>query len=940
MTGGLDPVSGLQRAAQAFLARLQAGATEPVAAFLQRHAELREWLEPMLAEDPAAVVDGDGGHAAAATASLGPFRLLREIGRGGMGVVHEARRGADDEPLALKVLPGFLAAQAGRSERFAREADLAGRLAHPGLVRVVDAGAAGDTPWLALEYVAGAPLDAVLAALAAVPPAELTAEALGAAVVAHQHVPTGTSPAAATGFVGSYVAAVARLALQLAEALAHLHAHGILHRDVKPSNVLVTPAGRVVLTDFGLAREVEGASLTLTGDFAGTPNYVSPEQAMAKRVHVDHRSDLFSLGSTLYELLTLQKAFPGDSTPEVLGRILTKEPLPPTRWHPGLPGDLLAIVGKLLEKDPDRRYADAASLVADLRAFLEYRPVAAQRASTLTRVIRWTRREPLRASLVAVLAVTLPTLAAGAGYLWARRDEIREGRERILAREVEAAIDAGYLAWILEDPALAHDQFTKALASDATSEAAAVGLVLALLRRDGPEAALQRLQAELLPNLSATLADLLQYSLLNRLGRPEAPALLPRLRQPVTAFEWFVRGILEHDGAGHTGQRLLDDIDRAVGASERPRLWLHLHQAAYAEAAGDAAAGRRAASSLLAHWPESPVARHFACLALRRVEPERALRLADELCEQHPGDGLGPWAKGLVLEARGDRPGATAALERATACLPRSPAAHYTLGKLWFDRGEPARALALMTQARDLSPRFVEAWMGIGMAQRRLGHVDEALAALQRAVELHESQGDARFQLGQLLVQRGDTAAGLEQLRRATQLSGADPNKWHHLAFALFTTGDDVGGEAALRRAVKVAPRYERGHSVLVMFLLERGSAAAVREALAAWVEALPESVEGWLQYGQHCLRPDLDGALGDPAQAVWAGARVVALTGERSGAGWLLLGEARQRLGQDELARQAWQQALAAASPLAPAARARCEQLLAALPAAAGGGR
>lgn len=946
MNGGVEPVGGLARAAQVFLARLQEATPEPKASFLARHAELREWLEPMLAEADGGDALGDGaamGEVAGAAApfpELGPYRVGREIGRGGMGIVYEARRTGEARAFAIKVLPGFRSLLPDRVARFAREVELTQRLQHPGVVRVLDADVTGDPYWLAMEFVVGAPLDAVLHHLAGRRPAELGAEDLAAAVAACRHVPSGVVPAPPDGFAGSYVGCVVRLVIQLAEALARLHAAQVMHRDVKPSNVLLCGNGRVVLTDLGLAREIAGASLTLTGDFAGTPNYVSPEQAMAKRVAVDHRSDLFSLGSTLYELLTLQRAFPGDVVPEVLARILAKEPVAMTRLHPGLADDLVTITTKLLEKDPDRRYRSAAAVVADLQAFLDYRPVAAQRASTLSRVVRWTRREPLRAALVAVLAVTIPALTAGAGYLLARRDEIAAGRERLREQQVTGLVDSGFLALLLEDAQGAAERFTTALGVQPGDVDASVGLTLAILRSDGPESALQRLDSQLAAALPENLVALLRYPLLQRLGRPEAAVARERLPEPRTAFEWFLQALQSRDIGAFTGVTTLEDIERAVDASDRPRLWLHLHWAMFADAAGIASSCRRCAGSLLANWPDGSHARYFAVLALRRPEPLRAAALVREALAVHPDDGILRLAEAMVGEAAGD-PAATTAFERAVQAMPAGPSAHYGLGKSWFDRGEMAKALASFERARELAPRLVEAWLGCGMALRRLGRFDEARQALEHAALLHPAHADVQFQLGQVLVQGDDLTRGLVHLRKAVELNAADPNKWHHVAFALFRSGDDVGGEAALRRAVKAMPGYERAHLVLVMCLQERGSAEQLREALAAWVAALPGSVDGWLQYGQHCVAGELPAAMQDPVTAAWAARRVLALTNDESGPGWVLAAEAHAALGQSAAAVAACERALQAKVPLAPAARERCEALrarLAAAPAAAAG--
>ncbi len=922
---------GLQRAAAVFLARSRQASPEPVAAFLARHADLREWLEPMLEGEREG--EQEEGRSAAGGESLGPYRLLRELGRGGMGIVYEARHRLDAAtPIALKVLAGFHAVQPGRAERFRREAAIEAKLGHPNLVSVRDAGQVGDTLYLAMEFVAGAPLDAVLQELAGRDPATLTGADLARAVANCCYRADGDAgPTVGTAFAAtSYIAAIVQVAAQLAGALQHLHGAGVIHRDVKPSNILLCPDGRLVLTDLGLARETANDSLTMTGDFAGTPNYVSPEQAMAKRVAVDHRSDLFSFGSTLYELLTLAKAFPGASLPEVLGRIIGKEPVPAARVHRGLPVDLVAVLGKLLEKDPDRRYADAAALLGDLRAFLSFRPVEAQRVSTVARAVRWVRREPLRAALIGMLAVSLPTIAVGGGYLWARGDEIRAGREQLRAREVDALVDDAFAAVSQEDRHQAFALYERALAIDPGCVEAALGMVVAALPADGAEAALHLVEGRFRDLLPASLQAILRHALQERIGRGDARAEAIALPVPQRPLELFLFANLGIRGGDQGPASSLEAIERAVLGCDHPRLWLHLQWAIEADAAADAASARRCAGNLLANWPDDSLACYFAALALRRADPERAADVVRTALAAHPEAGRLHWADGIVREVRGDREGAIAAMARAVERLPTSPAVHYMLGRMCYDTGDLVRARAEFALAHELAPNWVEVWIGTGLTEHKLGNEAAAVQDLRRAVALDRTHAEALFHLGRMLAKGEDAAEGVRCLRLAAESSRTDANKWHHYASAAFRAGDDAAGAAALRTAVAVDPRNERCHVILASFLDQRGTPAELREALVAWTRALPDSVEAWTSYGRHCVRSDVGAGLQDLFAAGWAANRALQLSKDESGSAWLLLGEAEARAGNDTAARPALERALVAPRALTPAERAHCENLLA----------
>src|SRR6266536_2407284 len=229
----------------------------------------------------------------------------------------------------------------------------------------------------------------------------------------------------------SYFRSVAQLGAQVAEALDHAHQMGVVHRDIKPGNLMLDARGKVWITDFGLARLDSSASLTVSGDLVGTLRYMSPEQALAKRVTIDHRSDVYSLGVTLYELLTLEPAVGGKDRQELLHQIAFEEPPLPRKVNRAIPQELETIVLKAMEKNPAERYVTAQDLADDLRRFLEDKPIRARRPSLAQRARKWARRhKPLvRATAALVLAVLL----LGGGVLW------REQRQR---GTVEWAVEA------------------------------------------------------------------------------------------------------------------------------------------------------------------------------------------------------------------------------------------------------------------------------------------------------------------------------------------------------------------------------------------------------------------------------------------------------------------------------------------------------------------
>jgi serine/threonine protein kinase len=353
--------------------------------------------------------------------SIGPYRLLRPLGQGGMSVVHLVWDAEAKRRVALKASHTPLSSDDRIRARFRQEILAVTALDHPNIVPLLDVGEAEGRPYFTMEYVPGATLAQLVECLRStgISPVEVSGEDVSLLVteLALAVLDDGELPQPGDHWPGTWVEAVARWMLDVAEALAHAHERHIVHRDVKPSNIMISWEGRARLFDLGLARMTDAPGLTRSGDFTGTPYYVSPEQLTGSHRDVDHRTDVFSLGVTLYELLTFQRPFDGPSTAHVFRQVVDKDPTPPRRLVPRLPPDLETICLSALEKNPAARYQSAEEMAADLRRFLEYRPVHARPVGWLRRGVRFMRRSPARATaalLALVVAVGLP-----AGLLWA-----------------------------------------------------------------------------------------------------------------------------------------------------------------------------------------------------------------------------------------------------------------------------------------------------------------------------------------------------------------------------------------------------------------------------------------------------------------------------------------------------------------------------------------
>jgi len=334
---------------------------------------------------------------------LGEFLLIRKLGEGGMGTLFLATQKSLGRRVAVKVVRADLRASPTAIERFRREALAVARLRHPNIVSIFATGEQQGVLWLAMDLVPGRGLD------------ELIEEA--------------RRSGGALGW-----RRVAGWAQKVAEALAGAHDSGILHRDVKPANIRITPEDEPILVDFGLARDERWSGQSLTQAFAGSPLYAAPEQLAGREL--DGRVDVYALGVTLYEALCGRLPFPEGPADQLLHRVLFEEPLPPRRLEPDLPRDLEVVVLAALEKSPRDRYADAASFAADLEAVLDDRPVAARPPGPVGRLRRWAGRRPWPAAFVTATIVALLLLA---GLLVVQRSVEHASRRKEARSRVTAA---------------------------------------------------------------------------------------------------------------------------------------------------------------------------------------------------------------------------------------------------------------------------------------------------------------------------------------------------------------------------------------------------------------------------------------------------------------------------------------------------------------------
>jgi serine/threonine protein kinase/Flp pilus assembly protein TadD len=797
----------LAQALDAYMAAVEAGRSPDPEQLLAEHPAVADRLRACLAslrlvERAAGSLAGaaaDGGDGDAGRPEvLGDFRIIREVGRGGMGVVYEAEQVSLGRRVALKVLPLAATMDARQLQRFHNEARAAAGLHHTNIVPVFGVGCERGVHYYAMQFIDGRTLADVIAQqrredvqqLPTTPAAEAAASATTAPPAAQA---TSTSPRDAT-----YFRRAAEWGIQAAEALDCAHQLGVVHRDVKPGNLLVDAGGRLWVTDFGLAQVQSDARLTLTGDLVGTLRYMSPEQALAKRVVIDHRTDVYSLGATLYELLTLQPAYSGNDRQELLRQIAFEEPRALRRINRAIPAELQTIVLKALEKNPAERYGTAQELADDLRRWLDDRPIQARRPSWGRRVAKWTRRH--RAAVRAAAAVfLLATVLCGALALW--------WLQKRAVAQADAKTAVGEAVGYQQD-----ERWPEALSAARRAQGVLAGVWAdPILRQQANQLAEDMEMAQKLED-----ARLRRAALGGGLDNKSSDLAYAE------AFRWYnldPERLDPHDAAVRIRSRSIRD--QLVAAVDD---WAYVRRARGVEGWTQLLAVSRAADS--DPW------RDRMRDAIERKDPGTL----EQLAGFSPSDELAPATAVLV----GRLTVGTPAAERAVVVLRQVRQRHpddfwinEELG-LCLAQLRPAQleeAVRYLTAAAALRPRSPTTHANLGAALRKMGHLDEAILECREAVRLKMDEALAHINLGNALADKSQLDEAVGEYQQALQFNKNLPAAHSNLGVALDSKGQLDQAIAEYREALRLEPNYAEAHNNLGYTLVKKHElAGAIRE--------------------------------------------------------------------------------------------------------------
>lgn len=912
----------LTLAMEEYLAQLEAGERPDRETFLARHPDVADKLPPLLdnldfVHQVAPQLRSSPGQefTSAQPASLGDYRIVREVGRGGMGVVYEAEQISLSRRVALKVLPFAAVMDPRRLARFRNEAQAAATLTHQHIVPVYAVGSAQGVHYYAMQFIDGCTLADMIEQLRqaagkttdkspanhspavkqlaagltsgiaavrvpgtlplAVPPRPLQPPAPSADTVrpAQAAISTENSHTSA-----HYVRAVTELAVQLAEALDYAHRQGVVHRDIKPGNLLLDMQGNPWITDFGLARIENDTNLTMTGDLVGTLRYMSPEQALAQRVIVDHRTDIYSFGVTLYELLTLEPVFAASGRQELLRDIAFREPSPLRKLQRDVPADLETIVMKAMAKNPAERYGTAQELADDLRRQLADQPIRARRPSIVMRVRKWSRRH--RAVVTSAGAVSVCALLLGAGLLWRERSQTflalaqADANFRNAQQTVDQYLTAVSQSTLLDTPGM--EPLRKELLQ------AAIKYYQTFTAEHANDPALRAELAAAHVRLAHLYNQTGSNQWIDEMGQV-INIVEPLVQQGADVSQWksLREGVLfsEFRGLGEIGPQ---DQFRGIAVSRRgSAVWEKLAKA-HPEVAGFACdlagfqlihgmclnpennANTRSAGAALyeqavANWERFPnqvmgSSRQLAlAIALNSLaslndvqgDKEAQYRYAKRAIEVATNPGR-PAAleslfesefrnafKDFVSAARalGRQEEAFAASRKLTADESPTVAARLSRAIVFEELGEQDQALLEFRKAIELDPNNPARYSDRAQFNLRQGRFEEAIADCNKGIEFGANAGWFGLR-AQVFEKQGTINLALRDFSRAIELDPKAAN-WHNnrsLAYAKF--GDLPSALADSAKAIELAPKVPLYHS----------NRAYLFDALHRWREALEAS--------------------------------------------------------------------------------------------------
>lgn len=785
-------------------------------------------FEEVIREQHALLVAEAGAQGGRASERIGPFELQRLLGRGGQGEVWLAEDERLGRPVALKVLRGLDRVGPREAARLEREAILTSRLSHPAICPIYEAGSVEGHTFIAMRHVEGMSLAKLLSQCR-------EGEAPHARLVS----PPRTAPDRSAWV--SYFR-------EAAEALAHAHERGVVHRDVKPANLFVTAEERPVLLDFGLARllESEGTDPTRTRSLSGTPAYIAPEQLSLPEGVRDPRVDVYALGVTMYEALSGKRPFEGPTRDRLFRAILEEEPVRLIDREPTLPRELCTVVETAMARRPEHRYATAQALAADLARVGLGEPITARPTPRWRRALRIVRRHPAKATMLAALLL----LAIASGWLAMSWGTFRDGRNAQREALVQGHLEEGFLEASEGDAERAVQAFEAARSLVGDRPLILSGLAITHLERRDHEAAREVL--ERVPSEAPWRASLLASAELLAVGPERDAPLVGAQVHPQTPTAWFVEGHrrLMH---GHRGRQAAfkESVDALLESLAHPDpdpAFLYFVLADALSHAPREGWNRRIADILEERWPDRARALQLVGMLARTFDPERAERVWERGFEIAPDHRIAMRLAQLLVRDGSRADAMRTWLQRAHDLAADDEDRAWVLlreGYIQRFRRDREAALESFLSSHRLDPRTTAATWEAANDLVTLGRVSEAIALCEDAIARRPHDPVAWTWLAQRDLQEGRTGLAAERLDRAL---GA--NRWyvdalHARGAAHAAAGEDAAARAVFDEAIACSPRISAARRrMIVRAALQEGDFTRARQQIAplarngsAWVK-------------------------------------------------------------------------------------------------------